>query len=65
MYIFQEALAKKYSDVQAPDYLGNLEKLLKLNKGGNGYWVGTKVSLQWKVALTEGNHGVFISCLSI
>ncbi|XP_071830302.1 probable glutathione S-transferase 5 [Apostichopus japonicus] len=36
---------KEFVDVQGPKYCGFLEKLLKANNGGDGFFVGSKVSL--------------------
>jgi len=40
----QAELKKKYTEEQLPIYLDNLEKLLKENNDGGGYFVGDDVS---------------------
>ncbi|KAJ8026820.1 Hematopoietic prostaglandin D synthase [Holothuria leucospilota] len=41
----KQTLLKELAEVQAPKYLGLLEKLLVANQGGDGYFVGSKISL--------------------
>ncbi|KAJ8026817.1 S-crystallin SL11 [Holothuria leucospilota] len=41
----KQQLLKELTEVQAPKYLGLLEKLLKANQGGDGFFVGSKISL--------------------
>ena len=42
--LLQAELKKKYSEEQLPNFLATFEKVLKENKGGNGYFVGDEVS---------------------
>jgi len=37
-------IKKKYTDEQLPGFLSNFEKLLKANGGGDGYFVGSKLT---------------------
>lgn len=45
-YVFVKAeMKKKYHEEQLPTFLDNLEKLLKANNGGDGFFVGSGVSI--------------------
>ena len=56
--VMQAAHAKKYCDEQLPDFLANIEAMLKHNKNGDGFFVGDKVSLHnnSRIILIVTNH---------
>ncbi|KAI0213525.1 S-crystallin SL11 [Lamellibrachia satsuma] len=41
----KDEIRKKYETEQMPKFLGNLQKMLVSNKGGDGYFIGDKISV--------------------
>ncbi|KAK2163090.1 hypothetical protein NP493_1485g00055 [Ridgeia piscesae] len=41
----KDEMKKKYQEEQMPKFLGMLEKLLVSNKGGDGYFIGDKITV--------------------
>ena len=45
MYFLQAQLREKYINEQLPNFLANVEKILKENNGGDGFFVGDQVHI--------------------